>query len=133
VGAEEEVLVETQGAEIAEMRLQAQTARRQHDAALEEARRESRELSERCGAAERRSAQLTRETAQLQEQLGQAADEAEAAAGELTRLREVEARFSELAAEMGCVDEQGRMMQQRLQGLTGELVQARGAAPRSSG
>ena len=50
---------------------------------------------------------------------------AEAAGAELQRLREVERRFSELAAEMGCVDEQGRMLQARVEAVTGELVQAR--------
>ena len=65
-------------------------------------RGQARELSTRAGLAERRVAQLQAEVEALTEQGAQAADEAAAARQELARLGEVEQRFSELAAEMGC-------------------------------
>ena len=125
VSTEAEVLVQQQQAELQELRLQQQGEKHAHEAALAEARRQARGQSERAGQAERRATQLEREVEALSEQAGQAAEEAGAARQELARLREVERRFSEIAAEMGCVDEQGRLMQARVEALTGELLQAR--------
>eukprot|EP00965_Chrysotila_dentata_P043021 1428464-Pleurochrysis_carterae.AAC.3 len=86
-----------------------------------------RKESERAAAAEQAAAAAEAKAEELAEALREMSAHAEGQAAELAQARQAEERFAELAGHMGCVDDDGQLMEAQLNELTKQLMEARSA------
>lgn len=105
--------------------VQQELALRLADASLSATQSDAKALAAQASVAEARAAEVSGLADALRAELADAMQALETQAAELAQARAFEASWAELAAQVGCIDQEGQLMREQMEALTRELVETR--------
>eukprot|EP00971_Amphidinium_carterae_P099929 1976056-Amphidinium_carterae.1 len=122
VTSEHELFLQSQ---LEEVNLQQAKQLQLSEQMIQEHSAEMRLLRNRLDASDKCNVVLENQIVQLKDDIANYQKRLAEQAQELQNAQAVEQQFAKLAAEMGCVDEQGQLMRQQLEEMTAELIRTK--------